>query len=110
MIVIQDLAFEPEWRRREAYHAAALASIAGALTRHSPACVAGQSRWINRYDSGREIGGHNIGPGAAELKAVQVLSFERELLISADPKRSGAADLQNQGHLWIGISDCIAQR
>jgi hypothetical protein len=36
------------------------------------------------------LGGHNIGPGAAELKAVKVLSFERELLISADPKRSGA--------------------
>jgi hypothetical protein len=33
MIVIQDPAFEPEYSKKEAYHAAALGSIAAAFTR-----------------------------------------------------------------------------
>jgi hypothetical protein len=53
----------------------------------------------------------NIGLGATQFEVANALSFERELLITVDPERSGPATLQSQGHLWIGISDCTgAQR
>jgi hypothetical protein len=63
---------------------------------------------LDHYDRGREIGGRDIGLGA-EIECRQ-RCFKREPLI-VDLERSGAATLQSQGHLVIGISDCTgAQR
>jgi hypothetical protein len=82
MIVIQDLAFEPEKRKKEAepekrkkeaYHAAALVSIAAALTRLRDRTVS-LDHPIRRRPRNRRATNRTR---AAELKAANVASFTK---------------------------------